>query len=852
LHSGFLNETSGFLNETSGFLNETSGFLNKTRGFQMKPHVIFAGAVLFAAALVSSSQPPPREQVGPLAGGGFLLNSGWRVKPAGAQIPLDTLPMSSLLSKDGRFLVVLNGGYNPPSLSVLDTKDGHEVGRTAVADAWLGLAWSQNGRTLWASGGSRASIFEFSFDESGKLTPARTFEIVKDAARSKNDFIGDVTLAPDGHLLYACDLYNDSIVAVNPQSGIVIDRFKTGRRPYRILFNPDGKSFYVTSWADGSVYRHQTTNGAILQTLRLGAHPTDMLWRDRATRAEEGDDAGDQPSFKARIFVAAANTNSVYSVGVSDNGELRVVETINVSTTPNHPLGMTPSALAMSADQNRLYVICSDANAAAVVDVSAARSQVLGFVPTGWYPTAATALADGRLVVLNGKGSQSYPNPKGPIPTVRQRNLDIQYVAHIQTGSASFIPALTDDALANYTEQVKSNSPYSDEKLDATPEGIPAAIQHVIYIVKENRSYDQVLGDLGKGEADPSLCLFKENVGPNHHKLARDFVLFDNFYVNSDVSADGHNWSTSAIANDFVQKMWPTNYGNRNPNYGFEGGEPAAYPPAGYLWTNAAAAGISMRNYGYWVENKKEAGPDGVQIEKVLDTTLAKVTNMKYRSFDLNYPDVNRAQIFLDDLKQFESANQMPSLMFMRLGNDHTSGTTPGKIAPLSAFADNDYALGMIVEALSRSKFWGSTAIFVLEDDAQNGPDHVDSHRSPAYLLSAYTHTGTVDSHMYNTTSVLRTIELILHLRPMTHFDAGARPMVAAFSQQASLAPYQAEKPRISLEERNPANSATAARSAQMDFSQADLNDDDALNDILWRAIRGTDPPAPVRSMFAK
>lgn len=822
----------------------------------MKLHVLFAALVLIAAALLSSSQPPPREQVGPLADGGFLLNSGWRVKPAGTQIPLDTLPMSSVLSKDGRFLIVLNGGYNPPSLSVLDTKDGHEIGRTPVTDAWLGMSLSSNGKTLWVGGGSQASVYEFSFDESGKLTPARTFEIVKGAARSARDFIGDVAIDPENHLLYACDLYHDTIVVVNTQSGIVIDRFKTGRRPYRILFNPDGKSYYVTSWADGSLYRHQTSNGALVQTLRLGAHPTDMVWRDRATRAEEdpGDDKDSvqQPSFKARIFVSAANTNSVYSVGVSDGGDLRVLETINVSTTPNHPLGMTPSALALSPDQSRLYVVCSDANAAAVVDVTAARSQVLGFVPTGWYPTAAAALADGRLVVLNGKGSRSYPNPNGPNPAKKQNNLTIQYVAHIQTGSASFIPALTEEGLATYTAEVKSNSPYSDEKLDAIPAGIPAAIQHVLYIVKENRSYDQVLGDLGKGESDPSLCLFKENVSPNHHKLAREFVLFDNFYVNSDVSADGHNWSTSAIANDYVAKMWPSNYGKRNPNYDFEGGEPAAYPPAGYLWTNAGSAGVSMRNYGYWVENKKEPGADGVQIEKVLDPVLAKVTNMKYRSFDLDYPDVKRAQTFLDDLAQFESANQMPALMFLRLGNDHTSATAPGKIAPLAAFADNDYALGMIVEAVSRSKFWGSTAIFVLEDDAQNGPDHVDSHRSPAFIISPYTHRGTIDSNMYNTTSMLRTIELILHLHPMTHFDAAARPMFASFGPQPSPAPYQAEKPRVSLEERNPANSSTAARSARLDFTQEDLNDDDELNDILWRAIRGTEPPAPVRSFFGR
>ena len=809
--------------------------------------LLLASIVIMLAAALSSSQPAPREQVGVLPGGGFLLNSGWRVKPAGVQIPLDTLPMSAILSKDGRFLLVLNGGYKPPSISVLDTKDGHEIGRTRVADAWLGLALSPDGKTLWVGGGSQAAIFEFKLDENGQLNPTRTFELVKPADRTYRDFIGDVAVAPDGHLLYACDLYHDSIVVVNTQSGTILDRFKTGRRPYRILFHPDGKSFFVTSWADGSMIHHQTSDGSELQTLRVGAHPTDMVWRDRAE--EEGDDAG----WKARIFVSAANTNNVYAAAVSDSGQLRAVETINISSTPLHPLGMTPSALALSADKSKLYVVCSDANAAAVVDVTEVRSHVLGFIPTGWYPTAARALADGRLVVLNGRGSRSYPNPNGPNPTVRPALVHggspLQYVGLIQTGSASIVPPVTEEQLRGFTAEVLANSPYNDEMLDSQPEGLPP-IEHVLYVVKENRTYDQILGDIGKGESDPALCLFKENVSPNHHKLAREFVLFDNFYVNGDVSGDGHNWSTSAIANDYVVKMWPNSYAGRRKHYDYEGGEPAALPPAGYLWTSAAARGISMRNYGYWATNLKEPGADGVQISDVRDPVLAKLTNMKYRSFDLDYPDVKRAQTFLADLAEFESSGNMPALMFMRLGNDHTSGTTPGKIAPLSSFADNDYALGMIAEGVSKSKFWKSTAIFVLEDDAQNGPDHIDSHRSAAFVISPYTHTGAINSSMYNTTSMLRTMELILHLRPMTHFDAGARPMLNSFSKDAVLAAYQAEKPRIPLDDRNPQNSPTAARSARLDFSDADLNDDDELNDILWLAIRHTDPPAPVRSMF--
>ncbi len=820
---------------------------------QFRTRTVFGlSAVLFVAAL-STSQPVPREQVGLLPDGGFLLNSGWRVKAAGTQITLDTLPMSSVLSRDGRFLIVLNGGYKPPSLSVLDTKNGHEIGRTPVPDGWLGLAISPNGKNVWVGGGPKAAIYEFSLDDNGRLQPTRTFEIVAESKRTFHDFIGDVAVSPDGRLLYACDIYRDAIAVVNPQSGMVIERFKTGRRPYRILFHPDGKSFFVTSWADGAMYRHQTSDGAQLQMVRIGAHPTDMLWRDRLASSEEGDEA----KWKARIFVAAANTNNVYAVAVSDSGDLRVVESINVAATPHHPLGMTPSALALSEDKNSLYVVCSDANAVAVVDVKEARSHVLGFVPTGWYPTAAKALADGRLVVLNGKGSRSYPNPHGPNPTIRaapayRGESAVEFVARLQTGTASFIPPIAPDQLRKYTAEVMANSPYTDEAVDNPPTSLPL-IEHVLYIVKENRSYDQVLGDLGTGAADPSLCVFHENAAPNHYKLAREFVLFDNFYVNSDVSADGHNWSTSAISNDYVEKLWPSTYSRRRGHYDYEGQEPTAYPPAGYLWTNAAARGVSMRNYGYWATNFKEPAPDGaVQIEAVRDPVLARVTNMTYRGWDLDYPDVKRAQTFLQDLAQFESSNKMPSLLIMRLGNDHTQGTTAGKIAPLSMFADNDYALGMIVEALSRSKFWRSTAIFVVEDDAQNGPDHVDSHRAPVFVLSPYTHRSVIDSNMYNTTSVLRTMELILHMRPMTHFDAGARPMLNAFAKQPNLTPYQAEKPRLSLDERNPANSPTAARSARLDFHDADLNDDDEMNDILWLALKGTSPPPPVRSLFGR
>ncbi len=800
---------------------------------------ILAIAALLAGAVFLCSQPSPREQVGPLPNGAFLLNSGWKLTPAGKQVPVDTLPMSSALSPDGKYLLVLNGGYRAPSISVIDVAKAEEVSRTKVPDAWLGLAFTPKGDRVYVGGGSKAAVFEFTFAQ-GELKAARTFAVAPEAKRTVQDFIGDVALSPDGRLLYAADLFHDSLAVINPQSGMVIERVKTGRRPYRILFHPDGKSFFVTSWTDGTLGHHDVETRARLSLTRLGAHPTDMVWR-----------AG-KPD---RIYVAAANTNAVYSVTVSEGKELRNAETINVSMTPRQPLGMTPSALSLAADGKRMFVACSDANAVAVVEFGEERSHVAGFVPTGWYPTAVRALADGRLLVLNSRGLRSYPNPHGPSPAKKAAPVhsaipNAGYVGSLQTGTVSFIDPLTDASLYAYSRQVLANAAYSDEKL-ATETPLPP-IRHVIYVVKENRTYDQVLGDMKEGNGDPSLVLFGENVSPNHHKLAREFVLFDNFYVNSDVSADGHHWSTAAIAPDYVQKMWPNSYAGRRKLSDYAGQEPTATPPAGFLWTSAASAGVSMRNFGYYVNNRKAPGPDGVQVDSVRDPILSRCTNPYYRGFDVEHPDQERAKAFLKEFAQYEQAGQMPALIFMRLGNDHTAGTKAGATSPLSQMADNDYALGQIVDAVSHSKFWGSTAIFVLEDDAQNGPDHVDSHRSPAYIISAYSKRRFVDGTMYNTTSMLRTMELILGLRPMTHFDAGARVMNYAFQGQPDLTAYTAEKPRISLTDRNPAATATAARSAKMDFSEEDRVDDDELNEVLWLAIRKTEPPPPVRSYFAR
>ena len=573
----------------------------------------------------------------------------------------------------------------------------------------------------------------------------------------------------------------------------------------------------------------------------------------------------------ARLFVTAANTNNTYVFGVTGDQQLTPIETVNVSLTAMHPLGMTPSALAADAKGNNLFVVCSDANAVTQVDISGPRSRVVGFIPTGWYPTAISALKDGELAVVNGKGLGSHANPGGPNPTKRAAPLHeggapsaVEYVGHIQTGTVGFLHTPDEAQLAEFSQTVAKNSPYKDDILYgpvtdeqqnyfSRSEGHESPIKHVIYVIKENRTYDQVLGDMDKGNGDKSLNLFGEQITPNLHQLARDYILYDNFYENADVSAEGHNWASAAIAPDYTVKTWPSQYGHRSKVYDFEGGEPANTPPAGYIWNNALQAGVTIRDYGQWCTNiplKNVNGPK--QIGAVKDAALAPYVDMNYRGFDLQYSDVDRAKEFIREWKDFEAKNETPSLLIVRMGNDHTQGTKAGALTPLSYNAENDYGVGMLVDAVSHSKVWGSTAIFITEDDSQNGPDHIDSHRAPAWVISPYTRRGIVDSTMYNQMSVLRTLELIAGLRPMTHFDAAARPMFTTFSRQPDAAPFNVIQPKISLTDRNAGSAAGAAESAKMDFRDADEADDDELNAVIWRAIKHSDPPPPTRSAFGR
>ena len=464
-----------------------------------------------------------------------------------------------------------------------------------------------------------------------------------------------------------------------------------------------------------------------------------------------------------------------------------------------------------------------------------------------------------------GKGDQTRPNPifkneddraklgepKGG--TYRGRNYP--YIGTTLSGSLAVVPIPDEAKLAAYTESVYKNCPYSDKLLTDAPYpektaiptkvGDPSPIKYVLYIIKENRTYDQVFGDIPKGNGDPSLVMFGREVTPNHHKLAEEFVLLDNLYCNGHVSADGHPWSTMAYNTDYIARNWALTYSSRVGVDDDDDGD-LANAPAGYLWDSCARAGLSYRSYGEY--GRRVSQPDGTfKMEGRVPGLLGH--------FSPNYGlptapgkknrDTDNADIFLSEYREYEKNGTIPRFMVMSLGEDHTTGTRPGTFTPQACVASNDLALGRIVDALSHGKYWKETAIFVIEDDAQNGPDHVDAHRTAGLVISPYTKRKVVDSNQYSTVSMIRTMELILGLPPLSQFDAAARPMFASFTDKADLTPYDHEPARIDLNAVNAQTAYGADRSMKMDFDEYDKIDDFELNEILWRSIKGKDAPLP-------
>ncbi|HEY7216406.1 MAG TPA: alkaline phosphatase family protein, partial [Thermoanaerobaculia bacterium] len=565
-----------------------------------------------------------------------------------------------------------------------------------------------------------------------------------------------------------------------------------------------------------------------------------------------------------RLFVACANTNAVWVVDLAARA---AKEQISIALDPAAPPGSTPNGVGLSPDGKTLLVADADNNAVAVVDVSRpGASAVRGYIPTGWYPTAAQFSRDGkRIYILSGKGLTSSPNPRGPQPGVHEA--PGQYVGEMLQGSLSILAAPDDEDLAEYTRTVYRVTPYTAAGRLA-PAGAPkdspipakvggsSPIKHVFYIIRENRTYDQILGDVERGNGDPNLCLFGEEVTPNAHALTSEFVLFDNFYVNAEVSYQGHSYSTGAYATDFTEKVWPMSYAGRGADYliGVKGEPRNAYgnitaPLNGFLWDAAARAGLTVRSYGeFSVEKeggqKEQTGKPGGPYEGAGGALVGR-TNPDYPPYDLKIPDARRAEVWLEEFRRFEKDGNLPRLSIFHLPSDHTAGSRPGYHTPRAMIADNDQALGRIVEAISKSRFWKESAIFVVEDDAQAGPDHVDAHRSVALVISPYSRLGAVDSTLYTTAGMLRTIELILGLPPMSQYDAAATPMYGAFKSAPDLAPFTRREARVPLDEMNAPNAWGAAASMAMNLDEPDRAPDLELNEIVWKSVRGAASPMP-------
>jgi phospholipase C len=495
---------------------------------------------------------------------------------------------------------------------------------------------------------------------------------------------------------------------------------------------------------------------------------------------------------------------------------------------------------------------------------------VAGFLPAGWYPSALALTEKGqKLWIGNSKGIGSYADIGGPhSPLARSGTGDSEFkgdnVKTLQKGSVNIVSlAGMKTELRGWTKRVYENCPYND-KLLARAKPAPGAsiipsevgagspIEHIIYIIKENRTYDQVLGDLAKGNGDPRLTLFGKKVTPNQHAIAEQFVLFDNLYCDGEVSVDGHSWSNSAYATDYNEKLWPVTYGKHS----MAGSNVAAYvPSAGHLWDACKRKGLTYRSYG-------EAAIRASTDEPAVSAPGAEGLH-GHISPDFKKPgarDTDNVAVFIREFDAYEKCfddpdpqKRLPNYIVMSLPENHTRGTAPGAHTPVAMVANNDYAVGMLVDRVSHSKYWPTTAIFIIEDDAQDGPDHVDARRTAGFAISPYIKRGTVDSTPYSTSSMLRTMELLLGLGPMTQYDAAASPMYAAFGTEADLSGYKCISPMVDVNAVNTMRSYGARRSMQMDFSDVDLAPMDDLNEILWKSVKGrkSEMPPPVHSFVA-
>jgi DNA-binding beta-propeller fold protein YncE len=761
----------------------------------MRARSLFVVPALAGLAVLATRLVP-----GPLRDGSILLPSGWRIRPAGKSVPVGTLPLGLVTLSDGSAMVTYNG-HGENGLARIDPVRAQVVWRARLPAAWLGLA--RAGRdwrdTVWASGGSTNRVYRFTW-QGGATWTVDSVALADSGAKVFP--AGVVLLRRLGWVAVVGNL-SDSVYFVDAASLERRGAVAVGHRPYTAV--ADSARLYVSNWGDSTVsVIDLSERPAVRLSLFVGPHPSALAL------------AGSE------LFAALAGANGVARVDLG-TGEVR--EQLTVALAPPAPVGSDPNALALSPDRRTLYVAMAGNNAVAVVRIGAREMRVAGLIPVGWYPTAVAASADGRtIIVANGKGNGSGSNADG------------KFIADVVSGSVSVVPVPDDATLARYTRQVYALSPFSNAQLRSAARRFdrPPGLKHVVYIIRENRTYDQVFGDEARGNGDPGLAIFNDSVTPNAHLIARRWVLFDNFYVNGEVSADGHEWTDRAFAGDYNEKTWPQIYSDRR-EWDLVSGEDLTNPHGSYLWDAALRQGLWVVNFGEMTYSDEGDSVAGRTARSKL-SGLKDITVATYPGFVLAISDTTRSRLFADSVASWDQQNRFPDLVFLYLPRDHTYGRRGSHPSPRAMVADNDLALGQVVERLSQSPTWPSLAVFVLEDDAQNGPDHVDAHRSVLLVASPYARSGVVDSTFYTTASVVLSIEQILGLAPLSQYDAGATPLWGAFSRRLDSAAFTHVPNAWPLGELNPR--AFRSRIPEADLAEADAADEVELNREIWESVR--------------
>ena len=770
------------------------------------------------------------------------LPNGWGLSPAGRSLPLGDFPLNMVVSHSKKIMAVTNNGQSIQSIQLMDVAGEKELDRVVVGRSWYGLAFSGDDKELYVGGGHDNGILVYGITDN-HLQLKDTIELGKKWPNR----IGPAGMALDEvrQILYVVTRDDKSLYTIDLATKKVTGKFALGGEAYTCVLSPNREELYISCWGCDRIYVFNTVQNNVAAEIPVGDNPNELLL------TKKGD----------YLMVANSNDNSVSVIEVAGR---KVVETLNAALFADAPNGSTTNGMAFSGDEKTLYIANADNNCLAVFDVrKKGESKSKGFIPVGWYPTKVVVV-NKKIFVANGKGYRSMANPYGPNPFGNKQIVlhhegdpnkppGLQYIGGLFQGTLSIIDAPSLKTMEAYTAAVYRNTPYNKVKellVAGEPGnpipmkvGEPSPIKYVFYIIKENRTYDQVLGDVKEGNGDPRLVLFGENVTPNQHALAKEFVLLDNFYVDGEVSMDGHNWTMGAYATDFLEKNWVNSYGGRGGSYDGEGKRPVANNKGGFIWDHCKKAGVSFRTYGEFADNYQPSIP-------VLKDHICPY----FRGYDNSFPDTTRFQQWKREFDSLLAQNAVPQFNSVRFGNDHTEGLRKGRPTPYAHVADNDLAVGLFIEHLSKSSIWKESAVFIIEDDAQNGADHVDAHRSTAYVAGGFVKRNFVDHTPYTTSSMLRTMELILGIPPMSQYDAAATPMWRCFSSQANTTSFTARPAMVNLKEVNTAMNEWQRLSDKMDFVKEDAVPDLEFNRVLWHGLKGDHVPfpGPKRAAFYK